>query len=34
MDEYRRQVERLKGERAAYLADFPGLDDAIVKAVS
>jgi phosphoenolpyruvate carboxykinase (ATP) len=34
MDEYRRQVERLKAERAAYLADFPGLEDAIVKAVS
>jgi phosphoenolpyruvate carboxykinase (ATP) len=34
MDEYDRQVERLKAERAAYLADFPGLDDAIVKAVS
>jgi phosphoenolpyruvate carboxykinase (ATP) len=33
-DEYRRQVERLKAERAAYLAEFPGLDDAIVKAVS
>jgi phosphoenolpyruvate carboxykinase (ATP) len=34
MDEYRRHVERLKAERAAYLADFPGLEDAIVKAVS
>ena len=34
MDEYRRQVERFKAERAAYLADFPGLEDAIVKAVS
>jgi phosphoenolpyruvate carboxykinase (ATP) len=34
MDEYRRQVERLKAERAAYLAEFPGLNEAIVKAVS
>ncbi|HET6751845.1 MAG TPA: phosphoenolpyruvate carboxykinase [Actinomycetes bacterium] len=34
MDEYRRHVEHLKAERADYLADFPGLDDAIVKAVS
>src|SRR5918996_635994 len=33
-DEYRRQVERLKAERAEYLAQFPGLDEAIVKAVS
>src|SRR5215216_6428190 len=33
-DEYRRQVERLKAERAEYLAEFPGLDEAIVKAVS
>src|SRR5215208_3461849 len=33
-DEYRRQVERLKAERADYLAEFPGLDEAIVKAVS
>jgi phosphoenolpyruvate carboxykinase (ATP) len=33
-DEYRRHVERLKAERAAYLAEFPGLDEAIVKAVS
>ena len=34
MDEYQAQVERLKAERAAYLAGFPGLDDAIVKAVT
>jgi phosphoenolpyruvate carboxykinase (ATP) len=34
LDEYRRQVERLKAERAQFLARFPGLDDAIVKAVS
>jgi phosphoenolpyruvate carboxykinase (ATP) len=33
-DEYRRHVERLKAERAEYLAEFPGLDQAIVKAVS
>ena len=33
-DEYRRQVQRLKAERADYLAEFPGLDEAIVKAVS
>ena len=33
-DEYRRHVERLKAERADYLAEFPGLDEAIVKAVS
>jgi phosphoenolpyruvate carboxykinase (ATP) len=33
-DEYRRHVERLKAERAEYLAEFPGLDEAIVKAVS
>jgi phosphoenolpyruvate carboxykinase (ATP) len=34
MDEYQAQVERLKAERAAYLAGFPGLDDAVVKAVT
>jgi phosphoenolpyruvate carboxykinase (ATP) len=34
VDEYRRHVERLKAERAAYLAEFPGLEDAIVKAVT
>jgi phosphoenolpyruvate carboxykinase (ATP) len=33
-DEYRRHVERLKAERAEYLDQFPGLDEAIVKAVS
>ncbi len=33
-DEYARQVERLKAERAAYLAGFPGLEEAIVKAVT
>ena len=27
-------LERLKAERADYLAAFPGLDEAIVKAVS
>src|SRR5829696_307003 len=32
--EYRRHVERLKAERAEYLAQYPGLDEAIVKAVS
>ena len=31
---HRRHVERLKAERADYLAEFPGLDEAIVKAVS
>src|SRR5919201_3084777 len=34
LDEYRRHVERLKAERAQFLAKFPGLEDAIVKAVS
>jgi phosphoenolpyruvate carboxykinase (ATP) len=34
MDEYRHHVERFKAERAAYLAEFPGLEDAIVKAVT
>ncbi|HET6814111.1 MAG TPA: phosphoenolpyruvate carboxykinase (ATP), partial [Actinomycetota bacterium] len=33
-DEYRRHVEHLKAERAEYLDQFPGLDEAIVKAVS
>jgi phosphoenolpyruvate carboxykinase (ATP) len=33
-DEYRGQVERLKADRAEYLAGFPGLDEAIVKAVT
>ncbi len=32
--EYRKQVDRLKAERAKYLAGFPGLDEAIVKAVT
>ncbi len=32
--EYHDRVARLKHERAAYLAEFPGLDEAIVKAVS
>jgi phosphoenolpyruvate carboxykinase (ATP) len=34
IDEYRRRVERLKAERARFLAEFPGLDEAIVKAVT
>jgi phosphoenolpyruvate carboxykinase (ATP) len=34
MQEYRDQIERLKNERAAYLAGFPGLNEAIVKAVT
>jgi phosphoenolpyruvate carboxykinase (ATP) len=34
MDEYNQRVEQLKAERAAYLAGFPGLDEAIVKAVT
>jgi phosphoenolpyruvate carboxykinase (ATP) len=34
MAEYRQHVERLKAERARYLAGFPGLDQAIVKAVT
>jgi phosphoenolpyruvate carboxykinase (ATP) len=34
LGEYHAQVERLKAERAAYLAGFPGLDQAIVKAVT
>lgn len=33
-EEYATQVERLKTERAAYLASFPGLDEAIVKSVT
>jgi phosphoenolpyruvate carboxykinase (ATP) len=33
-DEYREHVERLKAERAKYLAEFPGLDPAIVDAVT
>jgi phosphoenolpyruvate carboxykinase (ATP) len=32
--EYREHVERLKAERAKYLAEFPGLDQAIVSAVT
>jgi phosphoenolpyruvate carboxykinase (ATP) len=34
MDEYREHVERLKAERAKYLGEFPGLDRAIVDAVT
>jgi phosphoenolpyruvate carboxykinase (ATP) len=34
VDEYTGRVQRLKAERAAYLAGFPGLDEAIVKAVT
>jgi phosphoenolpyruvate carboxykinase (ATP) len=34
MDEYRTHVDRLKAERAKYLAGFPGLDQAIVAAVT
>jgi phosphoenolpyruvate carboxykinase (ATP) len=34
MDEYRRQVERLAEDRKSYLASWPGLDEAIIKAVS
>ncbi|HZD01905.1 MAG TPA: phosphoenolpyruvate carboxykinase [Actinomycetes bacterium] len=34
LDEYREHVERLKAERAKYLAGFPGLDEAIVNAVT
>ncbi len=33
-DEYRGYVQRLKAERASYLAEFPGLDQAIVAAVT
>lgn len=33
-DDYAAHVERLKTERAAYLATFPGLDDAIIQAVT
>ncbi len=33
-DEYRRHVERLKAERARYLAGFPGLEAAIVNSVT
>jgi phosphoenolpyruvate carboxykinase (ATP) len=33
-DEYARQVETYKYERAVYLAGFPGLDEAIVKSVT
>jgi phosphoenolpyruvate carboxykinase (ATP) len=34
VDEYREHVERLKAERAKYLAEFPGLEAAIVNAVT
>ena len=34
MDEYRAQVERLAEDRKSYLASWPGLDQAIIKAVS
>src|SRR6266545_4017449 len=34
VDEYREYVERLKAERAKYLAEFPGLEQAIVAAVT
>ncbi|HZD67575.1 MAG TPA: phosphoenolpyruvate carboxykinase [Actinomycetes bacterium] len=34
MGEYRAHADRLKAERARYLADFPGLDEAIVAAVT
>jgi phosphoenolpyruvate carboxykinase (ATP) len=33
-DEYRRHVERLKAERAEYLAGFPGLEADIINAVT
>jgi len=33
-DEYRKHVERLKAERAEYLAGFPGLEAAIVNSVT
>jgi phosphoenolpyruvate carboxykinase (ATP) len=33
-DEYRRHVERLKAERAEYLAGFPGLEPAIINSVT
>jgi phosphoenolpyruvate carboxykinase (ATP) len=33
-DEYREHVERLKAERAEYLAGFPGLEAAIVNSVT
>ncbi|MGH3341627.1 MAG: phosphoenolpyruvate carboxykinase [Carbonactinosporaceae bacterium] len=32
-DEYRARVDQLKAERRAYLAGFPGLDEAIVKSI-
>jgi phosphoenolpyruvate carboxykinase (ATP) len=34
MDEYREYVDRLKAERAKYLAEFPGLGPSIVSAVT
>jgi phosphoenolpyruvate carboxykinase (ATP) len=34
VDEYSQRVQRLKAERGAYLAGFPDLDEAIVKAVT
>ena len=34
MDEYQAQVERLAEDRKSYLASWPGLDKAIIKAVS
>jgi phosphoenolpyruvate carboxykinase (ATP) len=34
MDEYHTHVDRLKAERAKYLAGFPGLEQAIVAAVT
>jgi phosphoenolpyruvate carboxykinase (ATP) len=34
MDEYRALVEKLKAERRAYLATFPGLRQEIVNAVA
>jgi phosphoenolpyruvate carboxykinase (ATP) len=33
-DEYREHVQRLKAERAEYLAGFPGLEAAIIDAVT
>jgi len=33
-DEYHRHVERLKAERAEYLAGFPGLEPAIINSVT
>jgi hypothetical protein len=34
MDEYQAQVKRLAEDRKSYLASWPGLDKAIIKAVS